>query len=130
LQNSDRELGNNPISEHCPYVVGYGKPPVASRFQKGRSGNPRGRPKSSKGLEAKLSDQLNTLIAVIDGEQIVLTKKEALVRALIKRALAGDVRAIEIALQQARTEPNEENDGVTVIIEDEDESASDVDGKK
>lgn len=84
-------------------------------------------------MEAKLRDQVNTLIAAIDGgEQIVLTKKEALVRALIKRALAGDVRAIEIVLQQARTEPNEENGGVTVIIEDEDEdeSASDGDGEE
>jgi hypothetical protein len=28
-----------------PYTVGYGKPPVHTRFQKGVSGNPRGRPR-------------------------------------------------------------------------------------
>jgi Family of unknown function (DUF5681) len=27
------------------YQVGYGKPPVHSRFRKGQSGNPRGRPR-------------------------------------------------------------------------------------
>src|SRR5262245_37516275 len=27
------------------YVIGYGKPPVDSRFKKGQSGNPNGRPK-------------------------------------------------------------------------------------
>src|SRR5439155_2145375 len=27
------------------YEVGYGRPPKPSRFQKGRSGNPRGRPR-------------------------------------------------------------------------------------
>jgi Family of unknown function (DUF5681) len=29
------------------YEVGYGKPPKATRFQKGKSGNPSGRPKKN-----------------------------------------------------------------------------------
>ena len=35
-----------------PYAVGYGKPPVHTRFQKGESGNPRGKKKGEKGLKA------------------------------------------------------------------------------
>lgn len=32
------------------YAVGYGKPPQASRFRKGQSGNPKGRPPGARGL--------------------------------------------------------------------------------
>ena len=38
------------------YDVGYGKPPKQTRFAKGQSGNPRGRPRKPKPEPLRLSD--------------------------------------------------------------------------
>ena len=41
------------------YEVGYGKPPVATRWQPGQSGNPKGREKGARGLKTDLAAALN-----------------------------------------------------------------------
>jgi hypothetical protein len=46
------------------YTVGYRKPPQATRFKPGQSGNPKGRPKGSPNLAADLSTELGELITV------------------------------------------------------------------
>ncbi len=73
------------------YEVGYGKPPVATRFQKGQSGNPKGRPKGAQSFQALFKTILDSKVPIRDenGSRTV-TVREALVRNPIKQALKGD----------------------------------------
>ncbi len=87
------------------YEVGYGKPPVATRFQKGRSGNPSGRPKTV--LEqfdpAKLLEAIdNEEITVFDkGKPKRMTKAEIQFRQLFAKAIGGDLKAARLIAKMA-----------------------------
>ena len=74
--------------------VGYGRPPKAHRFRKGRSGNPRGRPKGSRNIGKMLEDVLSkTQVVREDGEVKRLSNAEIMLRQLVTKALKGDLRA-------------------------------------
>src|SRR5438309_8759118 len=76
------------------YEVGYRKPPKTTRFEAGKSGNPKGRPKGSTNLATDLSAELNEQITVREGGQARrVTKQRALIKSLTAQALQGDVRA-------------------------------------
>ena len=55
-----------PHDETGDYEVGYGKPPRHSRFVKGQSGNPRGRPAGAKNFTTLLEEALNEPVCALN----------------------------------------------------------------
>ena len=76
------------------YKVGYAKPPKASQFKRGESGNPKGRPKGRCNLATDLAAELGEHVTVReDGRARRVSKQRALIKSLMSKALGGDVRA-------------------------------------
>jgi hypothetical protein len=87
------------MSEQEEEKVGYGRPPVASRFKPGQSGNPKGRPKGTLNLKTDLRNELSEKIQIREGQRsLKVSKQRAMLKALVAEALKGDARAANVVL--------------------------------
>lgn len=101
------------------HKVGYRKPPETSRFKKGRSGNPKGRPKGSLNLATDLTAELGERITVReDGKPRRVSKQRALIKSLLAKALQGDVRAASALLALRVRESGEALEGQSQEVDD------------
>jgi Family of unknown function (DUF5681) len=81
------------------FEVGYGKPPIKTRFKEGLSGNPTGRPKGKLNLSTVLAQALLAKVVVNDGGQRQKRSKFAVsITQLVNKAAGGDLRAMQILL--------------------------------
>ena len=76
-------------------TVGYMNPPEHTRFKKGRSGNPRGRPRKREDLNTVLHRVLNRKVRVKDNDQ-KMPIRDALMWKLRDLALQGDKQAMAL----------------------------------
>lgn len=84
------------------YEVGYGKPPEATRFKKGASGNPTGRPKGTRNLSTDIREVLSTKVSVTEnGKPRKVSTQLATLMRLREKALKGDIRSMERLLELA-----------------------------
>ena len=73
------------------YDVGYGRPPKATQFQKGQSGNPRGRKKADENLVMVFKRMASRLVKVsINGVTQTMPMAQAVIMQNIKAALNQD----------------------------------------
>jgi hypothetical protein len=74
--------------------VGYGSPPEHSKFKKGQSGNPWGRPKGRKNFWSELLEELQKEVEVREGGRTRrVPMQTVVVKRLVADAAKGDHRA-------------------------------------
>src|SRR5688572_30430857 len=99
--------------------VGYGQPPRSTRFQKGKSGNPRGRPRN-RHRDIPYDHVLGQMVTVSeDGKQRRITAAEAFILQLTRKGLQGDsasARASLAAIEAARASRPDQGDDIIVRI--------------
>lgn len=83
------------------YEVGKGKPPKSTQFKKGKSGNPKGRPKGSFNLQTIVNKVLNEKVEIMmNGRKRTVTMIEAVFSQQLKMA-AKDPKAFRDIMQVA-----------------------------
>lgn len=107
-----------PEEEPKDYEVGYGKPPKHTRFQPGRSGNPKGRPKRTKDAETLIERELERPIRIKEGgASRTLTMREAFIKSLVTAAIKGEKDARKLVFTFVMNQQDVE--GLTVDAADQ-----------
>ena len=89
--------------------VGRGRPPVHSRFAKGKSGNPKGRPPKSRDLKKLAEAELDQCVTITEnGRRVRITKREFLVKKLVNDAVKGEDKQLQVLLKIIGTAPEPE----------------------
>ena len=86
-------IGGKRKAKPGSYLVGYGRPPVDTRFRRGVSGNPGGRPRGRRARRANglILKEAYRLVTVREGEKVMsLPAIQAVLRSLVARAAKGN----------------------------------------
>lgn len=87
--NSKRPIGG--------YEIGYGRPPAATRFQPGQSGNPRGRPRGIRPIGHVLQQALNRRVSIHEnGRERRIRLQDAIIQGLVNDAARRNHNALRL----------------------------------
>jgi hypothetical protein len=92
------------MNEEEAYEVSFGKPPRRTQFAKGKSGNPRGRPKGALNVATMLERILEEkVIITLNGRRRTVTKLQVAITQLIDMATGGDLKALQLLTSLLRS---------------------------
>jgi hypothetical protein len=89
------------------YDVGFCKPPNSGQFKKGKSGNPKGRPKGTRNFSTDLDEVLSGKVTVVEnGTRKKVSVQMATIKRLGEKALMGDLKSMVLLLGLAEQSAN------------------------
>lgn len=104
------------MADNEDYTIGFRNPPKHTRFVKGQSGNPHGRPKGSQNAATIIDRACRERIRVTtNGKVRHLSKFEAAMLQLLNKAASGDLRAMQQLLGWLTWRMNSEQENVPTI---------------
>jgi Family of unknown function (DUF5681) len=85
------------------YSVGYGHPPQHTRFVKGQSANPKGRPRGSKNMTTLIDEALDERVTIKEnGKTRRVTKRVAMAKQVVNKAAVGNLKAVLFLMLQLK----------------------------
>jgi hypothetical protein len=107
------EHEHNNVKSMPAYEVGYRRAPVATRFKRGQSGNPKGRPTGNKTLKPLLDMILNEKVSLREGDRVRrVPKAEAVLRGIVINAMKGDQKSV-VTLYKIAEQTGQFNEAAT-----------------
>ena len=103
------------------YEVGYGKPPVHTRFRKGQSGNPTGKRRDPNVERAKelVRQEAYRLVTVREGDRLKrMPALQAILRSHLTLAAKGNIRAQRSVLKNIQDIEADKSESRKGIIRD------------
>jgi hypothetical protein len=105
------QCANKGNSQNGGYAVGYRRPPVYSRFKKGQSGNPNGRPAGRPNLKSVLERAMHQKVPVRQGKKV---RKKPMFEAILdthgRKGANGDARSAALIINIAAKALSRERD--------------------
>lgn len=120
-KNKGSDRSAEPDDDPGANGVGYGNPPQHTRFQRGQSGNPRGRPRGAKGRKQIVGEIANEMHWVVEeGRRRRRSTLELILLQLRNLAAQGTLqafRASDILLARYSPEATDVHGGYLIVPE-------------